>query len=91
MQFRKKPNEYRFALGALIAGVAFLMALLLRLLEDAIDCTPAARALRCYDPPSIVYEVLFAIAAIGLCHSMYRYHRDFRRGEYEQRCARRGY
>ena len=27
MQFRTKPNEYRFALGALIAGVAFLMAL----------------------------------------------------------------
>ncbi len=91
MQFRKKPNEYRFALGALVAGVALLLVLLLQWLETVVSCAPAVRPLRCYDPPSVVYELLFSVAVLGLCHSAYRYYRDFVRGEYEQRCARRGH
>jgi hypothetical protein len=91
MQFRKKPNEYRFALGVAVAGIALLLAFVLRWLEDTVSCAPAARSLRCYDPPPMAYELLFVVAGLGLCHSVYRYYRDFVRGEYEQRCARRGY
>lgn len=91
MQFRKKPSEYRFALGVVVASIALTLALMLRVLEASISCTPAPRAHKCYDAPSIAYEVLFVIAALAICHSAYRYYRDFHRGEYQQRCARRGH
>jgi hypothetical protein len=91
MEFRRKPNEYRFALGALAACIAVMLAMLVRWLEDAVTCAPDAQSLRCYDPPPMAYEFLFCVALLGLCHSAYRYYRDFICGEYEQRCARRGY
>jgi len=91
MQFRKKPSEYQFALGAVIAGTALMLALIIRVLEESFSCTPVPGVLKCYDAPPMAYEVLFVIAAIALCHSLYRYYRDFHRGEYQQRCARRGY
>jgi hypothetical protein len=84
MPGRKRPNERRWLLGAVLGASLLLLNMLLTATDrEGCEVLRAAGS-ACSGAPPIVFEVLMAAAGVCVLHSVFRAYRDFFRGDLDR-------